>query len=694
LLKDYGSDRIRNVGFFGHGGCGKTTVCESLLYLLKQNNRVGRVDDGTSLLDYDEDEVNRKISLNLSLGFGEYKDSLLNLVDTPGYADFIGEVYSAVRAIDSAVVVVDSTSGVEVGTEMVWKQIERENLPRIILLTKLQKEHADFYKTLDEVQKKFGIKAVALSLPIGSEQGYTGVVDLLANKAYAYNGLEAKEVPIPAEVADQVTTYREKLIESAADADENLMNKFLEGGTISAEEALPAVSLGIKQGRIYPVLGCDGHTGIAVQHLLDFITSVMPAAREIGDLKATDLGTKQERLVPRTAESPTIAFVFKTVSESHIGDINYVRVLSGVLKPGEVMTNSRTERDEKLNQLYLIKGKERVEVNQLRAGQIGGLVKLKTTKTGDTLSDQKQPSVIPPIAFPQPAISVAIVPRSKGDEEKMSTGMSRLREEDPTFSFMYDAEGRQQLISGLGELHLDVIIGRLKRKFGTEVDLVKPRIHYRETVTRKVEAQGKHKKQTGGRGQYGDCWIRLEPKARGEGFEFAEEIYGGSIPAKYIPSIEKGVVEKMTEGVLAGYQMVDMKCTVYDGSYHDVDSSDIAFKLAGRLAFENASEKAGLTLLEPIMNVEITVPAQYMGAITGDLSSRRGIIQGMETEGSLQIIRATVPEAEMYKYSNSLRSMTQGRGYFTMSPSHYQEVPKEISLKIIEESKKEKEKQQ
>lgn len=688
-MKDYSSDRIRNIGFFGHGGCGKTTICEYLLYLLKQNTRVGRVADGTSLLDYDEDEIARKISLNLALGYGEHRDSLLNIVDTPGYADFVGEVYSGVRAVDAAVVVVDAASGVEVGTEIVWKQINRLGLPRVILLNKLQHEHVDFYKSLDEVQKKFGIQVVALSLPIGRETQFKGVVDLLIGKAFLHDGAAVSETPIPGDLEETVAQYREKLIEAAADADENLMSKFLEGGTITAEEALPAVRQGIKQGRIYPVLAADGLAGVGVSNLLDFIVDVMPAATEMGELKLTDLKRKVEKSLPRTAEAPTNAFVFKTVSEPHIGDINYVRILSGVLKSGDVMMNSRTERDEKVNQIYLVKGKERTEVTRLVAGQIGGLVKLKTTRTSDTLTDYKQPHVLPPIAFPAPVISVAIVPKSKGDEEKVSSGLSRLHEEDPTFSYMYDAEGHQQLIYGLGELHLNVVVARLQRKFGVSVDLVKPRIHYRETITRKAEAQGKHKKQTGGRGQYGDCWLRLEPKGRGEGYEFEEDIFGGAIPKNFIPSIEKGVVETMANGVLAGYQVVDLKCTVYDGSYHDVDSSDIAFKLAGQLAFKNACEKAGMILLEPIADVEVTVPAQYMGSITGDLNSRRGIIQGLETEGNLQTIRATVPEAEMYMYSNNLRSMTQGRGYFTMKFSHYAEVPREIAAKLIEESKKE-----
>jgi len=687
-LKDYGSDKIRNVGFFGHGGSGKTTVCETLLFLLKQNTRIGRVDEGNSLLDYDEDEISRKISINLALGYGEYRDSLLNIIDTPGYADFVGDVYSGVRAADSAVVVIDAGSGIGVGTEIVWKQIGAQNLPRIILVTKLSREHTDFARSLDEVQKKFGLKVVALGLPIGSEAGFKGVVDLLSGKAFIYENAQPKETPVPPEMADMVAEYRGKLIEAAADADENLMNKFLEGGAITQEEALPAVRAGIREGRIYPVLPADGHAGVGIANLLDFIFDVMPTADQMGELKVTDLKTRQEKVLPRTVQGPACTFVFKTVSEPHIGDINYVRVLSGVLKAGDVMMNSRTDREEKVNQIYLIKGKERTEVGKLVAGQIGGLVKLKTTRTSDTLSDLKQPTAVPPIAFPEPLVSVAIVPKAKGDEEKVSIGLSRLHEEDPTFKYLFDSEGRQQMVYGLGELHLHVIVARLLRKFGVTVELVKPRIHYRETITRKSEAQGKHKKQTGGRGQYGDCWLRLEPKGRGEGFEFVEKIFGGAIPKNFIAPIEKGIVETMANGVVAGYQVVDLRVTVFDGSYHDVDSSDIAFKLAGQIAFKAACEKAAIVLLEPIMNVEVTVPSQYMGAITGDLSARRGIIQGLETEGNLQIIRATVPEADMYMYSNTLRSVTQGSGYFTLKFSHYAEVPKEQAQKVIDESKR------
>jgi len=431
-----------------------------------------------------------------------------------------------------------------------------------------------------------------------------------------------------------------------------------------------------------------------VDLLLDLAVDVLPGPLDMPALAATNPDSNAAVEVKPDPNGPTVALVFKTVSEAHVGDMNYVRVFRGKVEAGTVLENATSERDEKLNQIYMVKGRERVEVNKLTTGMIGALVKLKETHTGDTLCDKRQPARLPKLVFPRPSISVAIVPKSKGDEERVSTGLNRLREEDPTFSYEFVGEIGQQLINGMGELHLDVIVARLKRRFDVHVDLIKPRIPYRETITKKVEAQGRHKKQTGGRGQFGDCWLRVEPKARGEGFEFVDEIRGGSIPSKFIPPIEKGIVETMEKGVLAGYHMMDIKATVFDGSYHDVDSSDIAFKIAGALAFKNCCEKANLVLLEPIMNVEVTVPDQFTGDVMGDLNARRGRIMGMEVQGTLQVIKAQAPQAEMYKYSNSLRSMTQGRGYFSMEFSHYEEVPREASAKVVEEAKKAKEEKQ
>lgn len=690
-MKDYTVERIRNIGFLGHGGAGKTSLCESLLFTMKQNNRLGSVDAGTSLLDYDEDEIARKISINLSLGYGEYRDTLINIVDVPGYVDFFGNVVSAVRAINSAVVVVDAASGVEVGTEMAWRRLDELQLPRVVFINKLTRENTDFDIIAEEIRKILGSKVTPVYLPIGKQSGLKGAVDLLNDKAYTYENGTRKEVPIPADMQEKIAHWKGRLIEAAAEVDETLMEKFLEGIEITPEEMRTAVRKGIKAGAVYPLMGGDAITQVGVDLILDLTVDVLPNPAEMPPVKATSLTAGNEVAVHADPEGPVCALVFKTISESHVGDMHYVYVLRGKLEPGMVIINANTQREEKVNQIYIVKGKERSEVTRLSTGMIGALVKLKDTHTGDTLTDKREPVRLPPIVFPKPSISVAIVPQSKGDEERVSNGLARLHEEDPTFSYEYNVELGQQLISGMGELHLDVIIGRLKRRFDVNVDVEKPRIPYRETITRKAEAQGKHKKQTGGRGQYGDVWLRIEPKGRGEGFEFVDEIYGGAIPGKYIPSVEKGVIEAMEKGVLAGYPMMDIKATVYDGSYHEVDSSDIAFKIAGGLAFKNACEKAGVVLLEPIMRIEVTVPDRYTGDIIGDLNARRGRIIGMEAQGGLQVIKAQVPLAEMYKYSNSLRSMTQGRGFFTMEFDHYEEVPREIAQKIIEESKRIKE---
>jgi len=690
-VKEYKTQEIRNLGFLGHGGAGKTSLCDSLLYTMRQNTRLGSVDAGTSLFDYDDDEIVRKISINLALGYGEYRNTLINLVDAPGYADFWGNVISAVRAIDAGILVIDASSGVEVGTELAWRKLEEANLPRALFINKLTKENTSFDNIAEEARKIFGSKVTAVYLPIGKESGLKGAVDLLSDKAFIYENGVRKEIPVPGDMQEQIQHWKERLIETAAEVDESLMEKFLEGQEITPDEMRKAVRKGIKAGQVYPLLGGDALTQVGVDLILELAIDVLPSPAEMPAVKGVVPSTGEEKELGAELDGPVCALVFKTISEAHLGDMHYVRVFRGRLEPGMVVINGTTQREEKINQIYIIKGKDRSEIGKLTAGMLGALVKLKETHTGDTLADKREPIRLAPIEFPNPSISVAIVPQSKGDEERVSNGLARLHEEDPTFSYEYNAELGQQIISGMGELHLDVIIGRLKRRFDVNVDLVKPRIPYRETITKKAEAQGKHKKQTGGRGQYGDVWLRIEPLSRGTGFQFVDEIYGGAIPGKYIPSVEKGVIEAMEKGILAGYRMMDIKATVYDGSYHEVDSSDIAFKIAAGLAFKNACEKAGVVLLEPIMNVGITVPDRFTGDVMGDLNARRGRIMGMEAQGGLQVIKAQVPLAEMYKYSNSLRSMTQGRGFFTMEFDHYEEVPREIAQKIIEEAKRNRE---
>ncbi|MBM3313380.1 elongation factor G, partial [candidate division WOR-3 bacterium] len=604
-LKEYSAARIRNLGFFGHASSGKTSLGEALLLAMKQNTRLGSVAEGTSLLDYDEDEVSRKISINLSLGYGEWRDTFITLVDTPGYADFFGSVVSGARAVDSGVVVVDATSGIEVGTEMAWRRLDEARLPRAVFVGKLAKEHADFESIAEELRKAFGARVTPLYLPIGREASLIGIVDLLNDRAYLYSEGARREAPIPADLKDRVGQWKERLIEAAAEVDESLMEKFVEGGEITPEEMRAAVKKGIKAGVVYPLLGGDALAQVGTDVLLDLAVDVLPGPLDRPALAATRPNSTEGLEVKPEEDGPVCAFVFKTVSEAHVGDMSLVRVFRGKLETGAVVMNATTQREEKVNQMYLVKGRERSEVNKLTTGMIGALVKLKETHTGDTLGDKRQPAQLPAVAFPRPSISVAIVPQAKGDEERVSNGLARLHEEDPTFSYEFNSEIGQQLINGMGELHLDVIVARLKRRFDVHVDLIKPRIPYRETITKKCEAQGRHKKQTGGRGQFGDVWLRLEPAPRGAGFEFVSEIRGGAIPTKFIPPIEKGIVETMQRGVLAGYHMMDIRAVVFDGSYHDVDSSDISFKLAGSLAFKNCCEKAGLVLLEPIMNVVV-----------------------------------------------------------------------------------------
>lgn len=676
------SEKIRNIGFFGHGGAGKTTLAEAILYLAKASSRLGRVDDGTSILDYDDEEVNRHCSLNLAIGFCDWNGHRLNLIDVPGYTDFIGEALSGLYATDTAIIVVDASSGVEVGTERMWREAETLNLPRAILINKLKKENTDFYKILKEAVEAFGKRLCLIHLPIGQAEKFSGVVDLLEEQAFIFENGKAKSTEIPADLKDRVAEYREHLIEALADADDDLMNKYLEGSAISNDELKKSLKKGLALAQVFPVLLGDAYNLIGIENLLTFTTGYLPSPLDRPEIMVAD------KKIKRNATGPLLGYVFKTVSEPHLGELLYIRVLSGKVEAGTVVMNTTQGREEKINQIYLIRGKEREETKVLETGMIGALVKLKLTKTGDTLSAPNHQIILSKVAFPKPSIDMAIVPKTKGDEEKVSNGLSKLHEEDPTFTFHYDPELKQLLISGIGELHLEVILSRLKRKFGVEVELHKPKIPFRETFTKKAESQGKYKKQTGGRGQYGDVWLKVEPLPRGTGFEFKDEIFGGAVPSKYVPPVEKGVNETMAEGVLAGYQIMDLRVTIYDGSFHPVDSSDIAFKIAGSMAFKNCAEKGGMILLEPIMEVEVVVPESYMGDVMGDLNARRGRISGMDSEGRLQKIKALVPQAEMYKYSTSLRSMTQGRGFFSMQFRHYEEVPKEIAAKIIEESKK------
>lgn len=666
---------IRNIGLFGHASSGKTTIADGILYLMGANTRFGKVSEKTSIFDTDPEEQEKECSLNLGLASFNHKDVTINLIDTPGYADFIGEALSGIESVDCAIVVVDAFAGIEVGTERLLSEIAKKNIPVVFFINKLSKENTDFYKTLSSIGEVYKEKIVALTLPIGETNNLSGVVDVLRTKAYG------KEGSVPDDMKEKIQQQQEKFIEAAADLNESLMNKYIEGEKVELNECIEPVRNGIIEGKVALCLAGDALELIGINNLLEAIIEFLPSSQSLPEIQLDD------QKIKRTDDAPFLGYVFKTVVEPHLGELCYLRVLSGKAKSGDVISNTTKSTEEKINQIFSLKGKEKTEIGEITSGMIVGLVKLKNTHTGDTLAKGIKVS-LPQIEFPTPSISMAIVPKAKGDEEKISSGLTRLRDEDPTFTFAYDPEIKQLIISGIGELHLDIILARLKRKYGVSVDLIKPRVKYRETFTKKTEAQGKYKKQTGGHGQYGDCWLRVEPLERSKGLEFVNKVVGGSIPTRYIPSIEKGVKEGLDQGFLAGYPLTDLQVTVYDGSYHPVDSSDIAFKIAASMSLKANAERGKVVLLEPIQEVEVYVPESFMGDVIGDLNSRRGKIMGMEGEGKTQKIKALVPEAEMYKYSTSLRSMTQGRGYFNMKYSHYEEVPRDTTQKIVEEAQK------
>ena len=691
-MKDFTADQIRNVGVVGHGGVGKTSLVEAMLFDAKVTSRLGSVDSGTSTSDYTEDEIGRKISIGAALLHLEWKNHKVNIVDMPGYQDFNGEVVGGLRVTETALIPLSAQSGVEVGTEQVWGIANRYKSSRMFFINKMEKEHADFEKTLQQARESFGHQVAPMQIPIGQGLDFKGVVDLIRMKAvYFEKDGGTREDNIPAELQDRAKEYHEKLIESVAEADDALLEKFFEQGKLSDDEIKQGLRKGIAQKAVYPVLcgSAVGNMGVTV--LLDYITSYMPSPADFGQVQAKVPGTDTEKVMKISPDQPLCAFAFKTVSEPHVGELTFVKVYSGKLQSGMDVFNSTRESSERIGQIFALNGRDRKEIGLLSAGDIAALVKLKATKTGDTLCDKKTVVMLPPTDFPTPVINMGIRAKNKGDEDKIASGFAKLHEEDPTFIMEVDPDIRQTIIYGQGELHLDIMIDRLRRRFGVEVELEEPRIPYRETITLKAEAQGKYKRQSGGRGQYGDAWLRIEPLPRGEGFLFENEIVGGVVPSKYIPSVEKGVVEAMAEGILAGYKVVDTKVTIFYGSYHDVDSSDMAFKIAGSMGIKNAAAKAKMVLLEPIYNVEVTVPKDFMGDVMGDLSSRRGRISGMDDLGPFEKIRAQVPLAELYKYSTSLRSLTQGRGLHTRQFSHYEEVPHEIAQKMIQDAAKKKE---
>lgn len=697
-MKEYTQEALRNVALIGHGGAGKTSLAEAMLFTAGVTTRLGRTQEGNTVSDYHPDEIERQISINTSLMHCEWKDTKLNILDTPGYTDFSGEVKCTLRVADTAVLLLKAVEGIEVGAEIVWKYTKEFQNCVVILINKLDNENADFDKVVALARERLSHDVIPLQFPVKQGLAFEAIVDVLRMKVlqYAKDGKgKYTEQEIPADLSAKAKEMREHLLEQIAETSEELLNKFLDQGMLTDQEIKEGLREGIRTRKIFPVLVASGSHNIGVASLLDFLTDYCPhpAARgeAVGVLPVATNGAPQEVKLKCDPAGQTTLFVFKTVSEPHVGELSFFKVYSGTVSPGMDLVNNSNNKVERLSQLYIMNGKERKEIPQLIAGDIGAVVKLKDTHTNNTLSSKTFPIVLPPVEFQEPVVSMAIHAKAKGDEDKIANGLHALHEEDPTFVIKVDPELHQTVVSGQGELHLQIIMKRLKAKYGVEVDLVEPKIPYRETIKgRANEVEYKHKKQTGGRGQFGHVWLKLEPLPRGAGFEFVDAIVGGVVPGRFVPAVEKGIKEAMESGVIAGYKVVDVKVTLFDGSYHDVDSDEHSFKIAGRMAFKKGFKEAKPILLEPIYEIEVTVPEEYMGDVMGDISSRRGKILGMDSDGAHQTIKALVPLKELHRYSTHLRSMTQGRGIHKQKFDHYEEVPREVAEKIIAEHEKEK----
>lgn len=693
-MKEYAPKQIRNVALAGHTGSGKTTLTEAILYQLKLTDRMGRVEEGNTVSDYDPEEQKRAMSINASLIPVEYRGHKINVLDLPGYRDFVGEIRNGMRVADAVIIVVDASGGIEVGAELAWEYAEEFGLPRVILVNKMNRERASFQKALDQVKEAFGCRTAVVSLPLGEGTGFQGVVNVLTRKMSVGNGGRAEIRDLPAEAKDQVDVARSELVELAAEGDDELTMKYLDGGELSDEEVVRGLKGVVRAGRVVPVLAAAGAVGSGVPELLDFIVDCLPAPPERGVFLAKSVDGSQEIALDYDEQGPTVAFVFKTVSDPYAGRLTFFKVLRGQVANDTVLLNVTRSVEEKVSHLMTVRGKKSEPVNRAAAGDIAVLAKLSSTFTGDTLCDPKAPVKVEPTPMPPQTVQMAVVAKSKEDEEKIGMAMHRLIEQDPTLTLYRDQAVRQTILCGMGDTHLEVAVSRLRAQSKVEVELEIPKVPYRETITKVAQGQGKHKKQSGGRGQFGECWLRLEPLPEGSGFQFEWQIVGGVIPSKFQPSVEKGILQAMEKGVLAGYPVVDVKAICYDGKDHPVDSSDMAFQIAASKGFKNVAKQANPILLEPIYKVKVTVPEQYMGDVMGDLNSRRGRILGMTSQGRKQVIEALVPLAEMFEYSKQLRSMTQGRGTYEMTFHHYERVPAEIQAKVVAASKPEAEEEE
>lgn len=688
-MKQYKTEDVRNVAVVSHAGSGKTTMCEAMLFDAGAVDRLGKVTDGTSNFDFEPEEVKRAITIATALFTAEWKKKKVNLLDTPGDPNFSAEVVAALRAADVAILAVDAVDSIKPLTEKVWAGIEEVGMPRLLAVTKMDRERADFYKVVSDVKEALNVKPLVLQLPIGKEGDFKGVVDLLSMKAFTFDGdgRAVSTVEVPADMKDEVDSRREVLIEDLAEVDDGLMERYLEGEDLGSNELAGALKQGILQRSFLPVMSCSGLTNKGIQPILDLIADACPSPADLPAITGNTPGGEEASREP-APDQPFCGYVFKTLADPYAGRLTLFRIFSGTLTPDSNVYNAARGAKERFGQLLAIQGKHQKPLESAHAGDIVAVAKLKETLTGDTLCSEKDPIIIQPPSLPHAVISFAIEPKAKGDEEKITQSLAKLAEEDPTLSVKRDAQTNEFLISGMGQVHIEVTVEKLKRKFGVDVNLKTPKVPYKETIKGKAKVEGKLKKQTGGRGQFAVAWLELEPMTRGQGFEFVDKIVGGAIPRQYIPAVEKGIVEAMEGGALAGFPVVDVKAIVFDGKYHDVDSSEQAFKIAASKGFKAGVLQANPVLLEPIMNMEVIVPEDCMGDVMGDLNSRRGRISGMDAKGGSQVIKAQVPMAEVLKYASDLTSMTSGRGIFSMEFSHYEEVPSSIAEKIIEASGK------
>jgi elongation factor G len=673
------TQNIKNVILVSHSGAGKTSLADSLAHLAGLNSRLGSVNSGTSLSDFHPDEKERKISIYSSVLVFNWNDKKINLLDAPGYADFVGETLASLEAADAAGVLINATAGIEVGTEFIWEYLDKKNLPRFIFINRLDKENSDFFSTYEAIRQRFGKKCVAFTYPIGKEASFSSVINLITEEGMDKAGNEDKE---------KIAKFKENLIESAAEANDTLLEKYLNGEELSKEELVSSLKKAVLEGKIFPVLCGSATKEVGSKEALDVISDFLPSPADRPPKEAKKADSDEKIEIKCDENEPFAAQVFKTISDPYVGQLTVFKIFSGKISSDSHFFNSSTQTKERFGQLLCLVGREQKPVSEAVAGDIISVAKLKNTHTGDSLCDEKQKVVFDEISLPIPVISFSVKPKSRGDEEKISQALAKLSGEDPTVKIGRDVQTKELIISGMGDLHVAVVINNLKTRFGVDVELGTPKVAYKETIKKKVQVQGKYKKQSGGRGQYGDVWLELEPLPKDVDFEFVNKIVGGAVPRQYIPSVEKGVKNAMAEGVLAGFPLVNLKVTIYDGSYHEVDSSDMAFQIAGAMALRKGALEANPVLLEPIMEIEVVVPEEFMGQISGDLNGRRGRILGMDMKGDLQVVKAHVPLAEMFKYANELRSMTGGRGFYTMKFSHYEEVPQKIAQEIVARSQK------